>query len=188
MEDRANRNERNPLPFWLPARSNAFILYFLFFFSPLYYCLPYWPRAREANRAAKASCGRFNIISLTEMSDLFCMWGMMKCDSLLPHRHEKTLSVGCLYWAKVLLTISPRTLLTVPRGLLLILSQILSLNIFPFFINCSFWFWENHQAHAIESFSLLLATLCHPTHSCLSPFCTLFQQNCASRQKGQHYF
>lgn len=78
------------------------ILSFLFF--SFYHCLPYWPWACEANRAAKASCGRFNIISLTETSDLFCMWSMKKCEPLCPrHRltvttHTETLcplSVGC---------------------------------------------------------------------------------------------
>lgn len=58
----------------------------------------------------------------------------------------------------------------------------------PFFITCSFSFRENHQADTIESFSFSLFSLpvapCYPTHLCLSPFCTVLHQNCASQQKG----
>lgn len=71
--------------FHFDCQPGAILSFFIFSFFSLYYCLPFWPRACAANRAAGASCGRFNIISLTEMTDLFCMWSMMKCDSLLPH-------------------------------------------------------------------------------------------------------
>lgn len=183
MEDRANRNERNPLPFWLPARSDAFILYFLFF-SPstiVYHIGPGPVRQIVLPKLLVVDLTSFHWLRWVTCFVCGAWWNVTHC-------YRTDMSVGCLHWTKMLLTVSPRTLLMVPRGLFFILSQILSLNSLPFFINCSFWFWENHQAHTIESFSLLLATLCHPTRSCLSPFCTLFRQNCASRQKRQHCF
>lgn len=162
------------------------ILSFLFF--SFYHCLPYWPWACEANRAAKASCGRFNIISLTETSDLFCMWSMKKCEPLCPrHRltvttHTETLcplSVGCREsGAKK----KKKSSLLPPQGHCFayawwlsfshfILSLMLSLNILLFFISCSFWFRENHQAYTIESFFfffLPFPSLSPPSHPLMS--------------------
>lgn len=51
--------------------------------------------------------------------------------------------------------------------------------------SCSFWFRESHQADTIESCSV---AVCHPTHSCLSPFCFRLFWNCASPQKGHGRF
>lgn len=200
MEDRANRDERNPLPFWLLARGVSFFSFFLSFFL-FYHCLPYWPWACEVNRAVKASRGRFNIISLTERSDLFCMWSMKKCETVCPRcRLTVTahtyiyplcpLPAGCLVSGRNAFFHLPKGIaFLVPDGLVFLFCS-LSLSILFFFITCSFWFKVNHQAYTIESFFFLLlpVALCHPTHSCLSPFCTLLHQNCASRQKGHQCF
>ncbi len=89
---------RGFLLFWLLARGVSF---FSIFF---YHCLPYWPWACEANHATKASRGRFNIISLTETSDLFLyveheeMWNCMpsmQTHCHLTHIHLHTLSSVC---------------------------------------------------------------------------------------------
>lgn len=170
MEDRANRDERNPLPFWLLARGDSFFS----FFSP-YHCLPYWPWACEANRAAEESCGRFNIISLTETSDLFCMWSMKKCETLRLQRALTVtthtciealcpLSAGCLLPGKSALLYLPKgTALPSCFVFYLIFSLILSLN-----ISCSFWFRENHRAYTIGSPFFFTPHRCLPSHPLMS--------------------
>lgn len=174
-----------------------FLFIFSFLFFPFYHCLSYWPQDCEPNGATKASCGRLNIISLTETSDLFCMWSMKKCETVCPqyrltvttHTYIHTsahalssLSFGCLVSGKNSLFCLPKgiALLVLPDGLVFLFyspSLMLSLNILLFSITCSFCFRENHQTYTIES---LFFAPCHPTHSRLSPFCTLLHQNCAS--------
>lgn len=189
------------------------ILSFFFFFSPFYHCLPYWPWACEANRAAKASCGRFNIISLTETSDLFCMWSMKKCETLSPrHRltvttHTQTLcplSVGCWESGKKKKEKKEKALSYLPKGIALLMPDGL---VFPFYSlphavceHPAFF----HQLliliqrkpsglhNRIFSFFFFFSSLpvalsaIPPTHVALH--FALFSINCASRQKGHRCF
>lgn len=183
------------------------ILSFLFF--SFYHCLPYWPWACEANRAAKASCGRFNIISLTETSDLFCMWSMKKCEPLCPrHRltvttHTETLcplSVGCRESGakkkkKKLSPTSPRALLC-----LCLVAQFFPFYSLPhavsehpaFFHQLLILIQRKPSGLHNRIFFFFLPSLpvalsaIPPTH--VSLHFALFSINCASRQKGHRCF
>lgn len=109
----------------------VFVFLFFLFFSSLL-CV-----SRQI--AAKAPFGRFNVISLTETSDLFCMWSVKKCETVCraavatrTHTHVLLLLV-VLYQAK--------RLFFLPKGIAVLvcfsLSLILPLNILHFF-SCSF--------------------------------------------------
>lgn len=73
MEDRANRDEGESTSILIATARGLFS--FSSLTPPTTIACHIWPQACEANRAIKASCGQFNIISLTEISDLFFVCG-----------------------------------------------------------------------------------------------------------------
>lgn len=148
-------------------RQQGMTLSFLLFFS-LYHCLLLWPGACEANHAAEAPCGQFNIISLTETSDLFLyveheeMW---KAHCHPRQMHEDTLCLvrwqsGHQAEIPVLHDAAHFIFFYSPLKYCVWTS-------FLFFISCSFWFWENHHAYTMESFYFftpLSRSAIPPTH------------------------
>lgn len=166
MEDRTNRNERNPLPFWLPAKG----WFFLFFSSTIVYRIGPGPVRRIV-------LPKLLVIDLTSFHWLrrvtffVCgAWRNVK-DSLSPHTDARGRSVPGLlvvrYQPKMLTTPSP-------NGAAYFLYFMLSSNAVSEHPSVFSSVAQNHQAYTMESFFLYSPSLPAIPLTHVSPHFALF--------------